>query len=122
MSTRLIRHIREQILCRRLVMAHLHSTDEQHPLTYWQEVDQTWIQALQLDEWMQWRTAMLEELTMLGSIGRSITTFPDDPEAEYYWSFFKLFRHLDDIKYKTELRLSISLCCQRGCPIPIIRW
>ena len=76
MSARFIRHIREQILCRRLVMAHLHLTDEQHPLAYWQEVEQTWIQALQSDKWMQWRTAMLEELTMLGLIGRSIATRP----------------------------------------------
>ena len=103
-------------------MAHLHATDEQHRLAYWQEVEQTWIQALQSDERMQWRTAVLEELTMLGSIGRSITTSPEDPEAEYGWSFFKLFCHVDDIKYKAELRLSNSLCCQRSCPIPVIPW
>ena len=90
-------------------MARLHSTDEQHPLAYWQEVEQTLIQVLQSDKWMQWYTAMLEELTMLGLIGRSITTFPEDPEAEYDWSFFKLFRHVDDIKYKAELRLSYPL-------------
>ena len=63
MSTRFIQQIREQILCRILVMAHLHSTDEEHPLAYWEEVQLTWIQALQSDEWMQWRAAMLKELT-----------------------------------------------------------
>ena len=71
---------------------------------------------------MQWRGAMFEELTMLGSIGQSIATFPEDPEAEYEWSFYRLFRGADDIKYKAELRLSNSLCCQRGCPVSIIRW
>ena len=91
-------------------------------MAYWQEVDQTWIQALQLDEWLQWRTAMLNELLMLSSIGRSVTSFPTDPDAEFEWSFYKWCQSADNIKYKAELRLSNSLCCQSTCMISIIRW
>ena len=65
---------------------------------------------------------MMDELAMLGLIGRSVTSFPKDPDAEFEWSFYKLFVGADDIKYKAERRLSNSLCCQSTCPIPIIHW
>ena len=74
MSSWFIRHIREQILDRRLIMADLHVMDEESPLAYWQEIDITWIQALQSPEWIHWRKAILDELSMLGSIVCSIST------------------------------------------------
>ena len=63
-------------------MAHLHSMDDECPLAYWQEVDITWIQALQSHEWIHWRKVILDELSMLGLISRSISTLQEDPAAK----------------------------------------
>ena len=94
-------------------MAHLHLTGDFAPRAWWQEVQLTFVQVLRTPEWMSWREAILEELSMLGSIGKGCAQINEDPRPTYDWSFYVWYNGVDPTQYKAELRQTnvVILCC-----------
>ena len=103
-------------------MAHLHLVNDFAPYVWWQEVQLSSVQALQTPEWPSWREAILAELELLGSIGRSMAMINDDPRPTYDWNFYVWYNGVDPTKYKAELRKSNPLCYPDFNPIPQIQW
>ena len=69
-------------------MAHLHPVGDYAPRAWWQEVQLSFVQVPQSPEWFEWRKAILDELELLGSIGRSLSMINDDPRPTYDWNFY----------------------------------
>ena len=103
-------------------MAHLHLTGDFAPRAWWQEVQLTFVQVLRTPEWMSWREAILAELELLGSIGRSLSMINDDPCRTVDWTFYVLYNGVDPTKYIAELRHNNSLAFPDSSPIPQIEW
>ena len=100
-------------------MAHLHPTGDFAPRSWWQEVQITFVQVLQTPEWMSWREAILEELNMLGSIGKGCAQINKDPRPTSDWSFYVWYNGVDP---KAELCQTNALEFPDCSPIPQIMW
>ena len=101
-------------------MAHLHPVNDYAPRARWQEVQLSFVQVLQTPEWFEWRKAILDELELLGPIGRSLSMINDDPRPTYDWNFYVWYNSVDPTKNKAELRQSNPLCYPDSNPIPQI--